>query len=319
MVRAINLIKKYGEFTAVCGVTLQIKPGEIYGFLGPNGSGKTTVMLMLLGILKPTSGEVYLFGERMFPGRVDLRSRVGMVPERHPNGIWNWMTAQEYLEFFAELFKVKAPQNRIKMLLEKVGLEGVRNKRIKEFSRGMLQKLSVIRALLNEPEILFLDEPISGLDPVGISQVRDLILSENRKGRSMFISSHLLSEMEKICNRVAIISEGALLAEESMYSLISKLSRYREIYLELETLPDNLVKQLRKLDFVLECTKVGNSMVLKVPVDRDYRRDISRFLLKKNLVPLRIDQKSISLEEAFIRITRENVALLVGSSGEKKL
>lgn len=211
VIQARKLTKRFNRFTAVEGIDLNIRPGEIYGFLGPNGAGKTTTIMMLLGIIRPTSGEIYLFGERFLSNRFDLKQRLGVVPEKHPAGMWKWMTAYEYLEFFADLYNITSYKQRIIGFLEKVGLLKVENKKIKEFSRGMLQKLSIVRALLHDPEIIFLDEPISGLDPIGIRTVRDLILSENRKGRTIFISSHLLSEMERICQRVAIISRGNFL------------------------------------------------------------------------------------------------------------
>jgi len=212
MIRTEGLVKRFGSFAAVDGIDLNIPKGEIYGFLGPNGAGKTSTILMLLGVTRPTAGDIWLFGEKYSPRRLELRKRIGVVPEKHPRGVWPWMTAGEYLSFFADLFEVPRAAERIDALLVKVELARFRSRRIRDFSRGMLQKLSIIRALLHDPDILFLDEPISGLDPIGIKQVRDLILSENREGRTVFISSHQLSEMEKICHRVAIIFRGRLVA-----------------------------------------------------------------------------------------------------------
>ena len=193
MIQTRGLVKRYGSFTAVDGIDLSIPRGEIYGFLGPNGAGKTSTIMMLLGVTRPTAGEIRLLGEPYTPRRLDLRRRIGVVPEKHPRGVWPWMTAREYLQLFADLFAVNGARERIDMLLEKVDLAQVANKRFRDFSRGMLQKLSIVRALLPDPDILFLDEPISGLDPIGIKQVRDLIVSENREGRTIFISSHQLS------------------------------------------------------------------------------------------------------------------------------
>ena len=238
MIRTTGLVKRYGSFTAVDGIDLNIPRGAIYGFLGPNGSGKTSTIMMLLGITRPTSGEIWLFGERSAPRRLDLRRRIGVVPEKHPRGVWTWMTAGEYLALFADLFRVPDRARRISELLEKVQLAPFRTKRIREFSQGMLQKLSIVRALLPDPDLLILDEPISGLDPFGIKQVRDLIVSENREGRTIFISSHQLSEMERICDRVAIISQGRLLVEDTMASLLSGLKVEREVHVELERVPE---------------------------------------------------------------------------------
>jgi ABC-type multidrug transport system ATPase subunit len=315
MIQTMGLTKRYGKFTAVDGVNLNIPAGQIYGFLGPNGAGKTSTIMMLLGILRPTSGSIRLFGEEYHPGRLDLRRRIGVVPEKQPLGMWSWMTAEEYLVMFAELFQVPDPGQRIGELLEKVGLSGVRRKRMAEFSHGMMQKLSIIRALLPDPDILFLDEPISGLDPFGVKQTRDLILEENREGRTIFISSHILSEVEKICHRVAIIYQGRLLAEDQMDSLLGSLTKEREIHVDLESLPEDLPGAVRELPFVREAGGAGSTLVVKVPKKGDYRKELSAFLIGRGLVPLAIQEKSLSLEEAFVTITQENVQLLAGLGG----
>ena len=311
MIRTVDLRKSYGSFVAVAGINLNIQPGEIYGFLGPNGAGKTSTIMMLLGITRPTSGEIYLFNERYTPARLDLRRRIGVVPEKHPQGVWSWMTAVEYLRLFAGIFRVERPEMRISFLLEQVGLDGVRNKRMKEFSRGMMQKLSIIRSLLPDPDLLFLDEPISGLDPLGIKQIRDLILSENRDGRTIFISSHLLSEMEKICRRVAIIYRGRLMAEDHMGALLSRLTKDREVTIELDAIPEGLAGRLRaQLPFVLESRAEGNILSIRIPKEGDFRRRISEYLIKQDQVPLRIQEKTVTLEDAFVTITGENIDML---------
>lgn len=317
MIETRNLVKRYGSFTAVDGIDVNIPPGEIYGFLGPNGAGKTSTIMMLLGITRPTSGEITLFGERYQPGRLDLRRRIGVVPENHPKGVWTWMTAFEYLKMFADLFMLRNAGPRITYLLEQVGLSEVRNKKISEFSRGMMQKLSITRALLHDPDILFLDEPISGLDPIGVKQVRDLILTENREGRTIFISSHLLSEMEKICHRVAIIFRGRLMAEDRMETLLGKLTQDREIQVDLEDLPEDLPAQIASLPFVLGSACRENTLVVKVPKEGDYRKEISAFMIKLNLVPLRIQESSLSLEEAFVTITNKNIELFANLGGQE--
>lgn len=310
MIRTTELTKKYGSFVAVDRLDLNIPAGEIYGFLGPNGAGKTSTIRMLLGINRPTSGEIFLFGEPYVPERLDLRRRVGVVPEKHPHGTWSWMTGREYLELFADLFGMRRFSARIDHLLEQVGLSQVQHQRLKEYSRGMLQKLSIIRALLHDPDILFLDEPISGLDPLAVKQVRDLILAENREGRTIFISSHLLSEMEKICARVAIIYRGRLMAEDTMSTLLSRLAADREIHVELEEVPPGLEERMNEtLPFVISACRDGSVLIVKITKEGDFRKPLSEYLIGQGLVPLRIQEKALSLEEAFINITRENIEL----------
>ena len=317
MIQTKNLTKRYGKFTAVDGVNLNIPAGEIYGFLGPNGAGKTSTIMMLLGIVKPTAGEIHLFDEPYSPKRLDLRRRIGVVPEKHPTGMWTWMTAGEYLQMFAELFGLQDSGKRIDHLLERVGLAEVKNKKFSEFSRGMLQKLSIVRALLHDPDILFLDEPISGLDPFGVKQIRDLILEENREGRTIFISSHILSEMEKVCHRVAIIFGGKLMAEDAMKSMLTTLAKDREIHVDLEELPADLTAKVKTLDFVQDAAGGEKTLIVKVPKTGDYRKALSKYLIDQNLVPLSIQEKSLSLEEAFVTITKENINLFAGIGGEK--
>lgn len=316
MIQTKNLTKTYGSFSVVNNINLNIPPGEIYGFLGPNGAGKTSTIMMLLGIVKPTSGEIYLFDEKYHAGRLDLRKAIGVVPEKHPVGMWKWMTAYEYLKFFGDFFDIHNLEYRIGYLLERVDLADCRNKKIASFSRGMLQKISIIRALLHDPDLLFLDEPISGLDPLGIKKVRDLIIAENREGRTIFVSSHLLSEMEKICHKVAIIFRGKLIAEDNMNSLLKKLTRHREIEVDLEEVTEKMIDAMKKLDFVLDIVKSGRNIIIKVPKDGDFRKQIAEFLIRWKQIPLGIKEKSISLEEAFTTITHENVKMLAGMGGE---
>lgn len=318
MIRTVGLTKRYGTFLAVDDLNLNIRQGEIYGFLGPNGAGKTSTIMMLLGMNRPTSGQIFLFGEPFGPDCLGLRMRIGVVPEKHPQGSLAWITGVEYLELFADLFHMRNPRARIDLLLERVGLAQVRNKRIKEYSFGMLQKLSFVRALLHDPDILILDEPISGLDPLGVKQVRDLILSENREGRTVVISSHQLSEMEKICNRVGIIFRGRLVDEDSMAALLTRVAKDREVHIALEQIPEGLAEQAgRELPFVLECRVERNLLVFKIPKEGDFRKALSEYLIGKNQIPLQIMERTLSLEEAFVTITQENIKLFTGREEDR--
>jgi ABC-type multidrug transport system ATPase subunit len=222
------------------------------------------------------------------------------------------MTAQEYLELFADLFAVAEGRRRIEELTERTDLAGYCSMRVYELSRGMRQKLSIVRALLPDPDLLILDEPISGLDPLGIKQVRDLILSENREGRTILICSHQLSEMERVCDRVGIISGGKLLVEDSMDSLLGRMTPDREIRVELESIPERLAEELRALPFVTGASAEGKTVVARIARGRDYRRELSEHLIGRGLVPLAITERTPSLEEAFITITQDNVRRLAG-------
>jgi len=312
MIRTENLCKDFDEVKAVRNLNLKVEEGEIYGFLGPNGAGKTTTILMLLGILKPSRGKIYLFGEELSRNFLSLKSRIGVVSEKQY--LYKEMTAGEYLDFFAELYGVRNRKKRIEELLEAVGLLEVINRKVGAFSRGMQQKLGFARALLHDPDLLILDEPVSGLDPTGIKQIRDLVREENRKGRTVFISSHLLSEVERLCGRVGIINEGRLLAEDTMENLRRKLTDVEELEVEVSEAKKETLEALSSLDFVKGITKEGKKLTIKVKADKDYRAEISQLISQKGEVVLGIKVKEMSLEEAFITITQKNISLLAPSA-----
>ena len=316
MIQADALRKVYDTSVAVDHVSLTVPRGRIYGFLGPNGAGKTTTLMMMLGVIPPTSGVVRLFGQEIGPGRMDLRRRIGVVPERHPRGTWGSITVCEYLDFFAALFGVRRPRDRIAALLERVGLAEARQRAVRELSLGMVQKLSLARALVHEPDLLFLDEPINGLDPLGIRQVRDLILSENRDGRTILISSHLLSEIERTCSHVGIMFRGRLIADGTMADLLARVSADREIEVELQESPREIVSRItRDLPFVLGCAWEAPTLRIRLSREGDRRRELSAYLYRNGCVPVRFQERARSLEEAFVTITGENVELLARTGG----
>lgn len=308
MIRTENLTKEYDGFKAVDNLNLDVKEGEIYGFLGPNGAGKTTTILMLLGILRPTRGRIYLLEEELTKNFLSLKGRIGVVSEKQY--LYKEMAAGEYLDFFADLYGVKDKKKKIDQLLKSVSLLEVKNRKLGAFSRGMQQKLGFARALLHDPELLLLDEPVSGLDPTGIKQVRNLIEKENKKGRTIFISSHLLSEVEKLCREVAIINEGKLLAEDTMENLRRKLSKTVELEIELSQAKEEIMKALSSFDFIQAIKQRENLLTLRVKSDQDYRAPISETISRQGGIVLGIKVKEMSLEEAFITITQKNISLL---------
>jgi len=308
MIRTENLTKEYDGFKAVDNLNLDVKEGEIYGFLGPNGAGKTTTILMLLGILRPTRGRIYLLEEELTKNFLSLKRRIGVVSEKQY--LYKEMTAGEYLDFFADLYGVKDKKKKIDQLLKSVSLLEVKNRKLGAFSRGMQQKLGFARALLPDPELLLLDEPVSGLDPTGIRQIRNLIEKENKKGRTIFISSHLLSEVEKLCREVAIINEGKLLAEDTMENLRRKLSKTVELEIELSQAKKEITKALSSFDFIQDIKQRENLLTLRVKSDQDYRAPISETISRQGGIVLGIKVKEMSLEEAFITITQKNISLL---------
>jgi ABC-2 type transport system ATP-binding protein len=209
------------------GCTLQVFKGETFGLLGPNGAGKTTLLKSLLGIARPTSGRGLLLGQSL--GDRTVKQRVGYLPENAY--FYDYLTGWEFLQYVAGLFQIPAAiqKQRIPALLELVGLEqsAARKKQLRQYSKGMLQRVGMAQALINDPEVVFLDEPMSGLDPLGRYQIREIILSLKAQGKTIFFNSHVLSDVEKICDRVAILARGELLCIGSLQELLGNAELYQ--------------------------------------------------------------------------------------------
>ena len=220
-----NLTKSYPSgwpgrppFVALDGLSLNVGRGEIFGFLGPNGAGKTTTLKILLGLVRPTSGSAFLLGQPA--GDVATRRRIGFLPESPY--FYDYLTAEEFLGFYGQLAGLdrSAINQRVMDLLGLVGLAEARTRQLRKFSKGMLQRVGLAQALIHDPELIILDEPMTGLDPVGRKQVRDLILSLRDCGKTVFFSTHILHDVEMICDRVGIVMKGRLVASGRVDELV---------------------------------------------------------------------------------------------------
>lgn len=215
------------KITTLQNFSLQVFQGETFGLLGPNGAGKTTLLKTLLGIIRPTSGRGLLLGKPL--GDRAIKQRVGYLPESPY--FYDYLTGWEVLQYAAGLFQIPAElqRRRIPELLELVGMaqSAARKKQLRQYSKGMVQRIGMAQALINDPEIVFLDEPMSGLDPLGRYQIREIILSLKAQGKTIFFNSHVLSDVEKICDRVAILARGELLCSGSMQELLGTADLYQ--------------------------------------------------------------------------------------------
>jgi len=226
VIRTRDLTKDYAvgfwrkrPHRALDQLTLDIAEGEVFGFLGPNGAGKTTTLKLLMQLVYPTAGSAEILGRPA--GDVATRQRIGYLPE-HPY-FYDYLSAEELLSYFAGLFGYRGEdrRRRVGALLDQVGIEAARRLPLRKFSKGMLQRIGIAQALINDPEVIFLDEPMSGLDPLGRREVRSLMLRLRDEGRTLFFSSHILADAEALCSRVAILAQGRLIAEGRLTDLLA--------------------------------------------------------------------------------------------------
>jgi ABC-type multidrug transport system ATPase subunit/ABC-type transport system involved in multi-copper enzyme maturation permease subunit len=304
ILRARGLAKRYGTTDAVRDLNLEVRRGETYGFLGPNGAGKTTTLLMLLGIERPTAGTIERFGQT---GPIDPfrdKTRIGVVGEQQY--LYDDLSAWEYLQFFGSLYRVEQPERRAQDLLERLDLYEFRQLRARDFSRGMQQKLGLARALLHGPELLVLDEPVSGLDPHGRRQAREILAEENRRGVTILLSSHILSEVERTADRVGILYGGRLVAEDDVASLSARLEPDPVLEIDVERLAPGTVEVLREQPFVREAELTDAGLLrVRVASDGDYRREVSEIVGRQGGLITGMRQERLSLEDAFVRLTQE--------------
>ena len=272
LVRAEGLCKTFRDFwqrprvTAVDDITFEVRRGEVFGLLGPNGSGKSTTIKMILGLLFPTGGELEVFGGS--PRDVRTKSRLGYLPEE--SYLYTYLNAQETLDFYGKLFNLGADERRkrIDELLEMVGLPHARKRLVGEYSKGMQRRIGLAQAIINNPDLVILDEPTSGLDPIGTRQVKDLILHLKANGKTVILSSHLLADVEDVCDRITILYGGRVQAAGP----INELLRYEDRH--QINLPELAPEQLRAvLDAVRE--KLGAEPDVEQP-----SRNLEQFFLE---------------------------------------
>lgn len=272
IVEASGLTKVFRDFwhrpkvNAVNDLTFEVRRGEVFGLLGPNGSGKSTTIKMLLGLLFPTRGTLRVLGRS--PREVAAKARIGYLPEE--SYLYPYLTSEETLDFYGRLFDLDARERRqrIDQLFEMIGLQHARNRKVGEFSKGMARRIGLAQALINDPDLVILDEPTSGLDPLGCRQVKDLIVTLARRGKTILMTSHLLADVEDVCDRVAILYNGRLQASGSINDLLEEKSRHRV------TLPADLAPAQLKRALELLRAELGHEPEVDHP-----RRNLEQFFL----------------------------------------
>ena len=287
-----ELCKVFGDNVAVKSLTLQVKRGEVFGFLGPNGAGKTTSIKMMLSLITPTSGTASLLGAPL--GDRLTRTRMGFLPEHFR--FHDWLSADEFLTLHGQLYGMPGAQlkPRISELLELVGLTPYRSKQLKTYSKGMLQRIGLAQALINHPDLVFLDEPTSGLDPVGRRLVRDIIHDLRKRGTCVFLNSHLLSEIEITCDRVAFIKHGEVIRVIELKALENI---HASVTIRANGLTPEIIAGLSQWGQDIRAD--GNHLTLAIS-DETALPVITRYLTSQGVDVYGITPERISLEEMFI-------------------
>jgi ABC-2 type transport system ATP-binding protein len=292
-----DVTKRYGEFTAVDQLSLRIQPGQIMGFLGPNGAGKTTTIRMIMSILYPDSGEIRVLGH---PRAIDVKDRVGYLPEER--GLYRKMSVDQTLRYLGKLkgLSGRALRDRTSECLESVGLSDWHNKKVEALSKGMSQKLQFIATILHEPELVILDEPFSGLDPLNLDLLKDLVVELRRKGATVIFSTHQMDQAQRLCDRIVLINRGRKLIEGTMEEI---RSRFSTRILELEGEGD--FASLADLGGVLDAHVTVGHARLELADDADPDAILRRAIDVARLSRFEIQRPD--LHEIFVKLVGEDV------------
>ncbi len=296
VIEAENLTKYYGDFLAVDHISFSVKKGEIFGFLGPNGAGKTTTIRMLTGILKPSEGKIRMFGMEAEKNMLVLKERMGIVPEMANPYID--LTAMQNLMLIGRLYEM--PKGKIRErgeeLLHLFGLYEKRDKKVRSFSKGLKQRLSLAMALLPDPELLFLDEPTSGLDVMSARLIKRIIREENKKGKTIFMSTHNMNDANELCNRIAIINHGKIVAIDTPEKLKKIGEEHTVIELSLDPFKfdKNVTRNVDRIDVLGDKIKIYTKDV------DDAIKSIVEYAKKENLRIISLTTEKPSLEDVFV-------------------
>lgn len=294
-----NLVKKYKSVTAVNDISLDVYEGEIFGFLGPNGAGKTTTIKTLLGLIFPTFGDVFVLGKPA--GDIEVKEQISYLPESPY--FYEHMTAREVVGFYGSLFGMRGKEKDLKVdeLLDRVGLQADSKKQLRAFSKGMLQRVGIAQSLVNDPKVLFYDEPTSGLDPVAHRDIRNLLLHLKQEGRTIFLSSHQLSDVELVCDRVSILNRGKIRRLGNVEDLIA--GGNVEIIAENLATSDSEMAHLKGITSNIEM--VGNKVIITASADTQSKNRVLDWIRGNNGDVLSVAQTRRTLEDIFYETVRE--------------
>ena len=307
MIKVENVTKKYGSFVAVDNISFEIGEGEIIGFLGPNGAGKTTTMSMITGFIEPTEGKIEIDGYDISKKAKKAKREIGYMPENVP--LYNDLTVKEFVTYMAELKKVKGKEKKeeVQRVIKATQIDDVQNKLIKNLSRGYKQRVSMAGALVGNPKVLLLDEPTVGLDPKQVTEIRSLIKSLG-KNHTVILSSHILSEISQICEKVIIINKGKIIAQDTPQNLEEKVQSENSLMVTVEDKENKFEEVIKNIDGVTNIsliTKNADGTIkysVKSAEEKDVRKDVFEAAAKNGITILEIKKSEATLEDAFINL-----------------
>lgn len=301
-----NLEKSYGSFKALKGLNLEIQKGEIFGFIGPNGAGKSTTMKIVSGLLSPDSGEVYVDGIDAIKNNRALKDKIGYMPDFF--GVYDNLKAIEYLEFYASIYGIVGEEARKLSLdlLELVNLQDKYDANVDGLSRGMKQRLCLARCLVHNPEVLILDEPASGMDPRARFEMKGILKNLKEMGKTIIVSSHILSELGEICTRIGIIKNGAIVCEGTVEEVMLMASGTAPINITVMDKVQEAIGILKEQPEIKEISVDSNKITINLAGGDKEAMDILRKLVLKDIPVINYSKASGNLEEVFIQITEEN-------------
>lgn len=305
MLKIENLVKSYGKCKALNGLSMEVKKGELFGFIGPNGAGKTTTIKIMAGLLRADSGHVYLDGKDALKDADKLKQKIGYVPDNF--GVYDNLKAIEYMEFYASTYGLvgKEVQKRCYELMEQVGLEGRGEVYVDELSRGMQQRLCLARAMIHKPDILILDEPASGLDPRSRFEMKMILKELCRKGATILISSHILSELAEMCSSIGIIKKGELLQQGSIEEIVSAVNISNPILLHVCDEQKKTLEFLKENPFVQTLAIDGKEFQFTFTGSVKEEAELLQQMIQQGIQVLSFGRKRDNLETIFMQLTKE--------------
>ncbi len=304
MIKTENLTKKYGEFFAIKSIDLDLKEGDLFGFIGPNGAGKTTTMRIIATLLEPSWGEAYVCGHSIYNAPKEIRRLVGYMPDFF--GVYDDMKVIEYLEFFAAAYRITGDQRREKCdeMLEIVDLEFKRDAFANTLSRGQTQRLGLARVLLHDPQVLLLDEPLSGLDPRARIEMRNLMRRLGKMGKTIVVSSHILPELADICNKIGIIDKGELKVSAEVTEVMKQVREKTVLFVDVVQNQAGAAELLQNHDLVDSVGEGDGHLVVTLTERMEDYSSLANALVSSGFGIIQFREEEVSLESAFMALTK---------------